>query len=78
MSIGFLDASDDLLTKLPAFLSSFDAVVLNDGGLEFVERVLSQVLGVSSCTVLYECSLCSMFIFCVGGYPCLCWLPGYI
>jgi hypothetical protein len=46
LSIGFLDMSEDLLTKLPAFLSTFDAVILNDGDFEFVSKVVHELLQV--------------------------------
>eukprot|EP01041_Mallomonas_annulata_P008380 gene8380-17283_t len=44
LSIGFLRLTEDLPKKLPAFLATYDAVVLGDGSLKFVQSVIDDVI----------------------------------
>jgi hypothetical protein len=49
--------SEDLLTKLPAFLTAFDAVVLNDGSFEYVSQIVDELLQVCATSLLGRNSL---------------------
>lgn len=46
LSIGYLELTEDLLQRLPTFLSSYDAVVLGDGSFQYIKSLLEELLQV--------------------------------
>jgi len=46
LSIGYLELTEDLLQRLPSFLSSYDAVVLGDGNFHYIKSLLEELLQV--------------------------------
>ena len=45
LAVGFLDADAEFVPNLPKFLEAYDCVILGDGGLQYVNHVIEQVLG---------------------------------
>ena len=45
LSIGFMKLTADFMERFPAYLESFDVVVLGDGSLGYVNDILQQVAG---------------------------------
>lgn len=46
LSVGFLEMTDDLLQRLPTFLSAYDAVVVSDGSFQYIRSVIDELLQV--------------------------------
>ena len=48
LSVGFLELSDDLSTRLPVFMDTYDAVVVGDGDFHFIRQTVQDVLGLDT------------------------------
>ena len=48
LTVGFLEVGQDLSTRLPAFMTTYDVVVVGDGNFQFVRQTLSDVLGLDA------------------------------
>ena len=46
LSIGFLEMTDDILQRLPTFLSTYDAVVVTDSSFQYIQSVVDELLQV--------------------------------
>lgn len=46
LSIGFLEMSEDLNSRLPTYLASYDAVILSDSSFQYVRSVIDDILQV--------------------------------
>ena len=47
LSLGFLESDSDFVKELPKFLEGYDAVVLGDGGLQYFNHLVEQIVGTS-------------------------------
>lgn len=43
--MGFIEVDREFVSNLPAFLQSFDVVILGDGGMQYVNQLLEQIIG---------------------------------
>lgn len=47
ISIGYIENDANFLSNLPIFLSRYDIVILGDGGLQYVNHILEQILQIN-------------------------------
>jgi len=47
ISLGFCETGKDFVTELPRFLEAYDVVVLGDGGMQYANHLIEQVVGTS-------------------------------
>jgi hypothetical protein len=45
ISLGFLETGRDLVAQLPLFLEAYDVVIMGDGGMQYANHLIEQVLG---------------------------------
>ena len=48
VSVDFLELGEDLVDRLPAFMTTYDAVVLGDGSFDFVRGLVMELLGLDA------------------------------
>lgn len=47
ISLGFCETGKDFVAELPKFLEAYDVVVLGDGGMQYANHLIEQVVGTS-------------------------------
>ncbi|GAB5029612.1 5-nucleotidase [Nannochloropsis oceanica] len=47
ISLGFCETGKDFVVELPKFLEAYDVVVLGDGGMQYANHLIEQVVGTS-------------------------------
>ena len=46
LSIGYLEMTEDLNSRLPTYLSVYDAVILSDSSFQYIRSVIDEILQV--------------------------------
>ena len=46
LSIGYLEMTEDLNSRLPTYLSAYDAVILSDSSFQYIRSVIDEILQV--------------------------------
>ena len=46
LSIGYLEMTEDLNSRLPTYLSAYDAVILSDSSFHYIRSVIDEILQV--------------------------------
>jgi hypothetical protein len=47
ISLGFCETGKEFVAELPKFLEAYDVVVLGDGGMQYANHLIEQVVGTS-------------------------------